>query len=64
MLFLGEKIGFEWCWVIFGFINLLYFLPMLGLMKYGEKARRTIPPNFDKDRTCRWLSGFKTILNL
>jgi hypothetical protein len=45
-----RKIGFGWCWVISAFVNLLFVLPILGLMVWGKKARKTIPPaNFDKD---------------
>jgi len=47
---LGNKIGFDWAWVIFAFINLLFFIPMMGLMIWGERARKSIPlPDFDKD---------------
>jgi hypothetical protein len=47
---LGEKIGFDWCWVVFAFIHLAFFVPMIGLMIWGEKWRKNIPhPDFDKD---------------
>jgi hypothetical protein len=47
---LGMKIGFDWCWVVFAFIHLVFFVPMIGLMIWGEKWRKNIPlPDFDKD---------------
>jgi hypothetical protein len=47
---LGEEIGFDWAWVIFAFINLFFFIPMIGLMIWGEKARKHLPlPDFDND---------------
>jgi len=47
---LGEKIGFDWCWVTFAFIHLFFFIPMMGLMIRGERWRKTLPlPNFEKD---------------
>lgn len=47
---LGEKIGFDWYWVIFAFIHLAFFVPMIGLMIWAEKWKKKIPlPNFDKD---------------
>jgi len=48
-ILLGEKIGFDWCWFTFASVN-LFFIPIIGLMIWGERLRKYIqPPNFDDD---------------
>ena len=50
MVPLGTDIGYDWAWVVYAVINLIFFVPMIVLMIWGEKIRKRMdPPNFDKD---------------
>ncbi|KAH8819360.1 major facilitator superfamily domain-containing protein [Xylogone sp. PMI_703] len=47
---LGERIGFQWAWVLFALLNVLFFSPMILLMFKGEKWRRSFKVvNFHND---------------
>lgn len=34
-----EALGFDWAWVMFAFLLLAFWLPILSLMFFGEKWR-------------------------
>ena len=49
---LGDKIGFEFAWLIFAMINVAFLLPMFVLRIYGSKWRSLpwqSPPTFHND---------------
>ncbi|KAL2272570.1 hypothetical protein FJTKL_06290 [Diaporthe vaccinii] len=49
---LGEKIGFQFAWLIFALLTVVFILPMGVLRLYGERIRATswqTPPTFHKD---------------
>ena len=49
---LGEKIKFEYAWLIFALINIFFFVPMAALKWYGPRLRETSwqkPPQFHMD---------------
>src|SRR5690242_8038227 len=49
---LGEKIEFQYAWLIFAFINIFFFVPFMALKWYGPKLRAKSwqsPPMFNRD---------------
>ena len=38
----GTKIGFDWAWLTFALITIVFFIPMVFLMKFGERWRRNL----------------------
>lgn len=49
---LGEKIKFEYAWLIFALINVFFFVPMALLKKWGPRLREASwqkPPTFHND---------------
>lgn len=44
-----EALGFDWAWVMFGFVLLAFWLPILSLMIWGERWRNRLgKPTFNK----------------
>jgi hypothetical protein len=49
---LGNKIKFEYAWLVFAMINVAFLLPLLALRIYGSKWRALAwqsPPTFHND---------------
>ena len=49
---LGNKLQYEYAWLVFAGINIFFFLPMILVRLYGEKWRKATwqsPPGFHND---------------
>ncbi|KAF2730876.1 MFS general substrate transporter [Polyplosphaeria fusca] len=49
---LGEKIEFQYAWLIFAFVSIIFFVPFMALKWWGPKLRAKswqYPPTFNKD---------------
>jgi hypothetical protein len=49
---LGEKVQFEYAWLVLACVNIFFFIPMIFVRLYGEKWRKAnwqSPPAFHND---------------
>ncbi|KAF2114567.1 major facilitator superfamily domain-containing protein [Lophiotrema nucula] len=49
---LGEEIGFQYAWLVFALINIVFFVPFMALKWFGPRLRAKSwqsPPTFHKD---------------
>ena len=48
----GEKIGFQYAWLVLSLLNLVLFIPFMALKWLGPKVREKSwqsPPTFNRD---------------
>jgi hypothetical protein len=62
---LGKAIGFQFAFIIYALIALIFFTPMLWLMRYGHRTRERMGKSYRhsytiQTKSCAFLTGKPT----